>query len=85
MPLKDTIRQEARDEIRGMSALAKAVAESGTYLYPLKGLVYFAGHRELWTPFTSRFLPLLVLSVGVVVPMFLFTYVTPLHCLADPC
>ena len=77
MPIKDTIQQTVRDETCGVSALAKAAVESGTYLYPFKGLIYFAGHRELWTPLTSRLLPLLALSVGVVVPMFLFTFATP--------
>ncbi|KAF8539160.1 hypothetical protein BDD12DRAFT_738168 [Trichophaea hybrida] len=75
MPLKDTIQQTAKDEVRGVTALSKAAIESGTYLYPFKGILYFVTHRQLWKPLTSRLLPLLTLSVGVVVPMFLFTYI----------
>ncbi|KAI5776913.1 hypothetical protein EDC01DRAFT_680781 [Geopyxis carbonaria] len=75
MPLKDTLASAARDEARGVSALAKSTLSSGTYLYPLRGLLYFATHRSLWRPLTSRLIPLATLSVSVLAGMFTFTYV----------
>lgn len=75
MPLKDDIQEAARNEFRGVASLAKTAIESGTYLYPFKGILYFFTHRELWSPLTSRLLQLLTLSAAVVTPMFLFTYV----------
>jgi hypothetical protein len=79
MPLKDTVRDTVKAEATGLTALGKQAVESGTYLYPFKGLIYFFTHRQLWKPLTSRILPLLSLSVGVIVPMFLFTFVPQLR------
>ncbi|RPA99488.1 hypothetical protein L873DRAFT_1683759 [Choiromyces venosus 120613-1] len=75
MPLKDTVKAAVRDEVTGVTALAKESAATGTYLYPLRGIIYFLTHRALWKPLTSRLLPLLTLSTGVITSMFLFTYV----------
>ncbi|KAA8912029.1 hypothetical protein FN846DRAFT_903912 [Sphaerosporella brunnea] len=79
MPLKDTVVETVKAEAAGVSALTKQAIASGTYLYPFKGLIYFFTHRQLWKPLISRLLPLLSLSVGVVVPMFLFTFVFQLR------
>jgi len=73
--LKDTVYDTVKLEAAGVSSLGKQAIESGTYLYPIKGMFYFFSHRQLWKPLTSRLLPLLTLSIGVVIPMFLFTYV----------
>ncbi|KAI5858160.1 hypothetical protein BZA05DRAFT_457104, partial [Tricharina praecox] len=73
--LKDTVRDTVKTEAAGVTSLGKQAIESGTYLYPIKGILYFFTHRQLWKPLTSRLLPLLTLSAGVVVPMFLFTYI----------
>lgn len=53
-------------------------ASSGSYLYPIKGIVYFASHRALWKPFLSRVAPTLAVSAAVTVPMFIFTYLPQL-------
>lgn len=75
MSLQDTVRETIRDEIAGVTALGKEAAASGAYLYPIKGIYYFARNRSLWKPLTSRIVPLLGLSTGVITSMFLFTYV----------
>jgi hypothetical protein len=75
MPLTDTVKATVQDELAGVAALGKGVAASGTYLYPIHGVFYFLSHRNLWKPLTSRLLPLLSLSMGVVCTMFLLTYV----------
>lgn len=76
-----TLQDLVRAEIAGVTTLGKEVAQSGTYLYPLKGIFYFASHRSLWGPLTSRLAPLLVLSTGVITSMFLLTCVVapPTH------
>ncbi|CAZ82075.1 unnamed protein product [Tuber melanosporum] len=75
MLLKDTIKTIVRDEVIGVTALAKEPAATGAYLYPLRGIAYFLTHRAIWKPLTSRLLPLLTLSTGVITSMFLFTYI----------
>lgn len=39
-----------------------------------KGVLYFASHRDLWKPLTSRLASTLTLSVGVTTFMFLVAY-----------
>lgn len=65
----------AKEDFEKYSALAKEAANSGAYLYPLKGIFYFGTHRALWKPLLSRLVPTLSLSVGVVAFMFIFTYI----------
>lgn len=71
----DTIKSTAKTELSGVQTLAEQTLKSGVYLYPFRGIHYFLTHRKLWAPLTSRLVPLLTLSVGVIVPMFIFTYV----------
>jgi len=47
---------------------------SGTYLYPLRGVSYFISHPSLYPPLASRILPCTLLTIGVTIPMFIFTY-----------
>ncbi|GJD03938.1 hypothetical protein ColKHC_12763 [Colletotrichum higginsianum] len=58
--------------------LVTDAAKSKAYLYPIKGIVYFATHRALWKPLLSRIGPYLLLSTSVVTGMFIFTYVPQL-------
>lgn len=51
-------------------------------LVRLQGIFYFLSHRSLWRPLTSRLLPTIGLSVGVVASMFTFTYVPQVALLA---
>ncbi|EJD07451.1 uncharacterized protein FOMMEDRAFT_100704 [Fomitiporia mediterranea MF3/22] len=48
---------------------------SRSYLYPPLGVLYLARRPTLWPPVLSRLLPCLGLSVAVLVPMFIFTYI----------
>jgi len=64
----------AKEDFEKYMTLAKDAASSGAYLFPLKGIFYFVTHRALWKPLLSRLVPTLSLSLGVVVFMFLFTY-----------
>ncbi|KAL1859709.1 hypothetical protein Daus18300_009428 [Diaporthe australafricana] len=59
-------------------ALVNDAARSGSYLYPIKGIAYFIGHRALWKPFLSKLGPTLALSAGVLAGMFAFTYLPQL-------
>lgn len=71
----ETVKSTAKSELDGVTTLAEQSLKSGTYLYPFRGIIYFLTHRNLWSSLTSKIIPLATLSVGVVVPMFLFTYV----------
>ncbi|KAI5121863.1 hypothetical protein M0805_001071 [Coniferiporia weirii] len=53
----------------------KAAVLSRAYFYPPLGVLYFVRHSSLWSPVLSRILSCLALSVGVLVPMFIFTYI----------
>lgn len=65
----------AKEDFDKYKALAKDAVNSGAFLYPLKGIFYFATHRALWKPLLSRLIPTLSLSLGVVGFMFIFAYV----------
>ncbi|TDZ18254.1 Outer spore wall protein RRT8 [Colletotrichum orbiculare MAFF 240422] len=69
------VLQEDYDKARGLVADA---ARSKSYLYPIKGIVYFATHRALWKPLLSKIGSYLILSASVVTGMFIFTYVPQL-------
>lgn len=53
---------------------SKTALASRAYIYPPLGALYLLNHPSLWPPLLSRMLPCLALSIGVVVPMFLVTY-----------
>ncbi|THH09730.1 hypothetical protein EW145_g1794 [Phellinidium pouzarii] len=57
------------------STMSSTTDASRSYLYPPLGVLYFTRHPSLWPPVLSRILPCLVLGVGVLVPMFIFTYI----------
>ncbi|KAJ0382821.1 hypothetical protein COL922a_011767 [Colletotrichum nupharicola] len=69
------VLQEDYNKARGLVADA---AKSKSYLYPIKGIIYFATHRALWKPLMSRIGAYILLSAGVVTGMFVFTYVPQL-------
>lgn len=72
--MSDKVKEVVREEVDRVKALSQDAARSGAYLYPLKGIAYYASHRSLWRPLMSRLLPTLTLSVGVIVFMFIFAY-----------
>lgn len=72
------VREVAQEDFDKAKVLFKDATRSGSYLYPIKGIFYFASHRALWKPLVSRLIPTIGLSVGVVASMFAFTYVPQL-------
>ncbi|KAI2890365.1 hypothetical protein CBS11852_6419 [Aspergillus niger] len=44
------------------------------WLYPLRGIYYFASHRYLWPLFKTRLIPIVLLSAFIYVLLFLFAY-----------
>ncbi|EHA46403.1 hypothetical protein MGG_02641 [Pyricularia oryzae 70-15] len=71
-------QEVAKEDFQQAKDLVNDATKSGAYLYPIKGIFYFLTHRSLWKPLLSRIGPTLALSVGVTVPMFIFTYVPQL-------
>jgi hypothetical protein len=47
---------------------------SASALYPFKGILYFAQHREFYPLLQRRLIPLTVTSIIVLVMLFMFTY-----------
>ncbi|KAK3191181.1 hypothetical protein K4F52_002769 [Lecanicillium sp. MT-2017a] len=78
----DSVGEKAQAVLKEDYGKAKSVAmdavKSGSYLYPLKGILYFLSHKSLWKPFRSCLGPYLTLSVSVVAGMFTLTYVPQL-------
>lgn len=68
-------KEVATEDFEKVKAIAFQAASSGSYLYPIKGILYFLSHRELWKPLLSKIIPTLGLSLAVVVFMFTFTYI----------
>lgn len=75
MPLKDTVETTVKSEVQGVVTLGKQAVNSQAYFYPFQGIIYFATHRQLWKPLTSRLIPLSILSASVITVMFVFTYI----------
>ena len=64
-----------RERALHATTVSKQAVLSRSYLYPPLGVLYFLRHPSLWPPVLNRILPSLLLSVAVLVPMFLFTYI----------
>lgn len=69
-----TATDVVRERAIHTTAVSKEAVLSRSYLYPPLGVLYFLRHASLWSPVLNRILPCLLLSVGVLVPMFVFTY-----------
>ncbi|KAJ5561829.1 hypothetical protein N7535_003708 [Penicillium sp. DV-2018c] len=76
--LKDAVLSEAKEA----RAAAHGVVTSGAYLYPLKGIIFFLTHKDLWRPFVSRAGRTITLGLGVTSAMFFFTYVPQMALMA---
>jgi len=74
----DKAQQVLKEDYQKAKVAALEAYKSRAYLYPIKGILYFLSHRDLWKPFVSRLGPYLILSVSVVAGMFTFTYVPQL-------
>ncbi|KAI9763837.1 MAG: hypothetical protein M1835_007725 [Candelina submexicana] len=80
--MSEKVKETIVDEAHRVKALSQDAVRSGAYLYPLRGIVYFVTHRDLWQPLWSKLTPTLTLGVGVTTAMFLFTYLPQLAVLA---
>lgn len=78
----DTVQSKAQEVLQEDYDKAKILlsdaAKSRAYLYPVKGLIYFATRPSIWRPFAVKLGPYLLLSVSVVLSMFFFTYLPQL-------
>ncbi|KEY68715.1 hypothetical protein S7711_00589 [Stachybotrys chartarum IBT 7711] len=78
----DTVSEKAQEVLKEDYDKAKIATQdalrSRSYLYPIKGIFYFASHRTLWQPFISRLGPYVALSVSVIGGMFAFAYLPQL-------
>ncbi|KAH8655052.1 hypothetical protein BGZ60DRAFT_418295 [Tricladium varicosporioides] len=78
----DSAREKAREvaieDFNKARDLAHSAANSGAYIYPIKGIFYFITHQSLWKPLLSKLAPTLSLSVGVIAFMFIFAYLPQL-------
>ncbi|KAI9819116.1 MAG: hypothetical protein M1827_007272 [Pycnora praestabilis] len=72
--MSDKVKETAVEEFDRVKSLTKDAARSGAYLYPLRGIVYFLSHRDLWKPLMTKLTPTLTLGLGITTFMFVFTY-----------
>ncbi|KAF7716294.1 Uncharacterized protein PECH_005052 [Penicillium ucsense] len=56
--------------------------DRAAWLYPLRGIYYFATHRFLWPLFKARLVPIVLLSTFVYFLLFFFTYIPQVAFLA---
>ncbi|KAJ5584897.1 uncharacterized protein N7459_004697 [Penicillium hispanicum] len=80
--MSDKVKDAAIAEAQSVRAAAQEVARSGAYLYPIKGIIYFATHKDLWGPFVSRAGRTISLGMGVTTFMFFFTYMPQMAIMA---
>ncbi|RAL10375.1 uncharacterized protein BO97DRAFT_328213, partial [Aspergillus homomorphus CBS 101889] len=62
------------NELNHLRTIAKDLLFSGTYIYPIKGIIYTLHHKPLWNPILSRSAKTLTLGLGITTTMFFFTY-----------
>ncbi|KAF9886094.1 hypothetical protein FE257_012029 [Aspergillus nanangensis] len=80
--MSDHMKGAVLAEARAAQEVAHEVAKSGAYLYPVKGLFYFATHKPLWRPLLSRASQTITLGLGVTTTMFFFTYIPQMTIMA---
>lgn len=68
------VKETAKEEVERVRSLVVQAVNSGTYIYPIKGLFYFLSHRSLWKPLMSKLAPVISTGIGVTTFMFFFTY-----------
>jgi len=73
--MSEKVKEVAVEEFEQAKVLARDAARSGAYLYPIKGVAYFATHRSLWKPLLNKLVPTISLGVGVTAFMFAVAYV----------
>jgi len=78
---KEQVKAHAADagdilvqKVKETSVIAQDAVTSGGWLYPLKGIAYFATHPSLYKSIAPMLKKSLFISVGVITAMFIFTY-----------
>ncbi|KAG8624633.1 hypothetical protein KVT40_007700 [Elsinoe batatas] len=74
MAIDDKIRTTAKEEGQRVKQLTKDAVQSQAYLYPIKGIYYYASHRALWKPLMEKIVPCITMGIGIFTSMFFFTY-----------
>ncbi|PNS19680.1 hypothetical protein CAC42_7524 [Sphaceloma murrayae] len=72
--MSERIKATAKEEGQRVKKLTTEAVQSQAYLYPIKGVIYFASHRSLWKPLMSKIVPCITMGVGIFTSMFFFTY-----------
>lgn len=80
--MADRVKEVAKEEADKLTAQTKDAVRSQAYLYPIKGVIYFLTHRDLWRPLTSKLAAVLTTSIGVTTIMFLVAYVPQMAIMA---
>ncbi|TIA37469.1 hypothetical protein D6C78_04719 [Aureobasidium pullulans] len=74
MTAQDKVKDTVREEAQRVANLASDAAQSGAYLYPIRGIAYFLAHRDLWKPLASKLIPTLLLGISTLAGVFVFGY-----------
>ncbi|PSK34820.1 hypothetical protein B9Z65_1403 [Elsinoe australis] len=72
--MSEKIKSTAKEEGERVKRLTQDAVQSQAYLYPIKGIFYYASHRALWRPLMSKIVPCITMGVGIFTSMFFFTY-----------
>ncbi|KAF2404074.1 hypothetical protein EJ06DRAFT_526181 [Trichodelitschia bisporula] len=78
----DKAKEVAQEEAVRVKRLTQDAVNSRAYLYPLKGIFYFATHQSLWQPLWSQLAPTITTGIGVTTFMFALTYLPQAAALA---
>lgn len=78
----DRVRDVTKDEASKVTSMAKDAVQSQTYLYPIKGVLYFLSHKDLWRPLMSKLAAVLTTSIGVTTFMFAVAFVPQMAIMA---
>jgi len=68
------VKEVAREDAERVKAMATQAFKSRAFLYPFKGMIYFASHKELWRPLMTKLIPTITTGISVTTAMFIFAY-----------
>ncbi|KAG9581751.1 hypothetical protein KCV01_g15272, partial [Aureobasidium melanogenum] len=74
MTAQDKVKETVREEAQRVAGLAQDAAQSGAYLYPIRGIFYFLSKRELWKPLANKLVPTIALGLTTLAGVFFFGY-----------
>jgi len=82
----ENIQKRVKDVVGEDAGRARAIAteavKSQAYLYPIKGILFFASHKDLWRPLMDKLIPTITTGISVTTAMFIFTYIPQAAALA---